>query len=292
MVFLCVFAYSCLYAIVVYNGRRLLLSIAVSPLICMYWLRWRYGSPSANVVRAAVIAFVALSVAAFYSTFRHYDSSKESEGQRSFSTAVAAIKTTSAAGAISQVSGDFLHYFAQYTTHFSLLTIQMVDGGQIPVEPLNSLLFIAEYPIPRVLWPDKAELLGIRLPTTILQLPYHTNWGLGIVANGYQEGGYAVIMLYAFLIVFLIRLVDGAVARQPDNWFVLAILCAVSPHFVTWIRGEPAAMTTTSCEAIVFGWGLGLLARFLYGTSRASMTVAERSIAYFARPGAPGRARI
>jgi hypothetical protein len=33
------------------------------------------------------------------------------------------------------------------------------------------------------------------------------------------------------------------------------------------IRGDPAVMTAEIIEAFVFAWGLGLLARFLFGTA-------------------------
>jgi hypothetical protein len=270
VLFICVLGYAAMYAIVSFAGRRLLLSVAVAPMICMYWLSWRYGSPKANAIRLSVVAFIAVSVCAFYSSFRHFDYTKQAaSNERSFSTAFSALEGASASTAVAQVTGNFLHYFGQYCVHYSLLTIHEIDNGVIPVEPLNSLIYVVGYPIPRAVWPEKPQVLGITIIENYLMLPYRTNWGLGVVANGYQEGGLATIALYAFLAVVLIRLVDDALVRQPNNPFLLATLCASAPHFVSWIRGEPCIMTTEIGEAIAFAWILGVASRFMFGTARA-----------------------
>jgi hypothetical protein len=290
--FLGILGYAALYSIVAFAGRRLVLSVLVAPLICMYWLNWRYASPKKSLLRLGMVALIAVAVTAFYSSFRHFDVSKDSEsGERSFASAIAALKTTSASAAMAQVRGDFLHYFAQYCGHFSLLTIHMVQTGEIPVEPVNSLIYLAGYPVPRVIWPGKPEPLGIRIVYEFLHLPYHTNWGLGIVANGYQEGGFVVIMLYAFLVVVLIRLVDDSLARQPENRFLLAMFCASAPHFVTMIRGEPCVMVSEIGEAIAYAWILGLVGRFMFGTAPTIADLSRRLRGYSPRTGQLGQAR-
>jgi len=264
--FLGIFGYALLFAMVTFVGRRLLLSVAITPLICMYWLKWRYRSAKFNLVWLGFAAFLALGVAAFYSTIRHTNV-MSSTHERSFSSIVQDIKGTSLDKAIAQVSIDWMHYVAQYTTHYSLLTIHLIDGGQAEVEPLNTLAFLATYPVPRMLFPGKPAAYGARIVTDVLRLPYATNWGLGIVGHGYQEGGIPVIMLYAVLIVIMIRVLDDALVRQPSNVYLLGILCTASPHFVSLMRGDTCNMTAEICESFFFAWGLSLLGRFLIGTA-------------------------
>jgi hypothetical protein len=265
--FLGVFVIAALNAMVVFGGRRLLLSVAVAPLICMYWLHWRYSSPKKNLVRLGLATFLALAVTAFYSTFRHFDS--KGDTQRTVSTTVQAMKGASAEKALKAVTNNAFFYFSQYCAHYSLLTIHLIDNEQVQVEPLHSVIYWVTYPVPRAIFPNKPEPLSLRLVSDVLRMPYRTNWGLGIVGTGYHEGGLAVIMLYALLIVLGCRLIDDALVRQPNNPFLLGILCTASPHLAALIRGEFSTLSTDIVESFVFAWGLGLLARFFYGTSRA-----------------------
>lgn len=272
--FLAVFVMAALNSMVVFLGRRLLLSIAIAPLICMYWLSWRYKSPHRNLLRLGIAASLALSVAAFYSTFRHFSNVAGAE-QRSLQSTIAAMKNASAKKAVAAVTDNAFFYFGQYCAHYSLLTIHLVDSGELESKPLDSLLFLVGYPVPRAIWTSKPQPLGITIVRDVLRLPYKTNWGLGIVANGYREGGIPTIMLYAVLLVVGVRLLDDALQRQPNNVFLLGILCTSAPHWVTMIRGEPCVMAAEIGEAFVFAWALGLGARFFYGTAPVALPITD-----------------
>lgn len=264
--FLAIFAYSLLFAMVVFAGRRLLLSVAISPVIAMYWLGWRYRSPKLNLIYLGAAAFLALAVMAFYSTFRH-SSLVSLTQERTFSSILRDMKASNVQKATEQVTKDWMHYLSQYTTHFSLLTIHLVDNGDAPTEPLNTLKFLATYPVPRLLFPGKPSAFGIRIVTDVLRLPYATNWGVGIVGHGYQEGGIAVIMLYGLLIVIVIRILDDSLVRQPNNVILISILCASSAHFVSWTRGDTFNMNAEIMESFAFAWAISLMGRFMFGTA-------------------------
>jgi hypothetical protein len=267
--FVVVFFFCALDSMVVYVGRRLLLSVVATPIVCLYWLNWRYRSIKANLFRLGVATMIALSTAAFYSTFRHFSKVSSFQGQRNLSTTFEAAKGASLQRAIEAVTRDVLHYFGQYTVHYSLLTIQLVDTGRVDVEPLNTLAFVVSYPVPRLLWPSKPDPLSGRIVKGVLNMRSGTNWGLGITAYGYQQGGIVVTALYAFLIVVLVRVIDDPLARQPDNVFLLFVLCASAPHLVAWIRGDAGVMTIEILESVVFAWGVGLVSRFFFGTAPA-----------------------
>jgi hypothetical protein len=266
-IFVAAFVLCALDAMVLFRGRRLLLSVAIAPAICMYWLHWRNLPPTRILIRIAIAAFLALAVAAFYSTFRRFDSRAGFSGERTFATTLQAMKDVSAKDTIGGVTADAYFYFANYAVHYSLLTIQLVENGTIPVEPLHSLAYLATYPIPRDVFPGKPQLLSSRIVTEVLRMPYHTNWGLGIVGTGHHEGGVAVIMLYGVVITLLCRFIDDPLVRQPDNPFLLGVLCTSAPHFTAMIRGDFAIMTSEILESFVFAWALGLLARFIFGTA-------------------------
>jgi hypothetical protein len=185
-----------------------------------------------------MVTGLAFCAAVAYTSFRHFDKGRQGDVDRSFAMTWQAIKNAEMGESFRSVSHNMMFYIAQYCGQYSLLTIHLVDGGQIEVQPLNTLAFLASYPIPRAVWPNKPQSLGIRIVSEILRLPYSTNWGLGIVANSYQEGGLVVTVLYAFLLVVGVRLLDDALVRQPNNVFLLGILCAAAPHYLALVRGS------------------------------------------------------
>ena len=288
LLFLGMFAFAGLFAMVEFRGRRLLLSVAVAPLICMYWLHWRYLPPLKNVMRLGFATLLAFTVTVVYSSFRHFDAAPGEFSARTFGSTIQALKTVQLDKAFEYVRQNMFFYFSQYCTHYSLLTIQLVDNGQIEVEPLNTLAFLAAYPVPRVLWENKPQALGGRMVTEVLRLPYRTNWGLGIVGNCYHEGGLPVVVLYAVLMVLGIRVLDDALVRQPNNVFLLGILCTSAPHFAALIRGDPTNMSAEIIESFAFAWGLGLIGRFLFGTSVVTGTT---RVTPPGNPSAAGRMR-
>ena len=266
VLFVGVFVLASLDAMVVFRGRRLLLSVAVAPLICMYWLHWRYLPPKRNLIQLALAAAIAFSVAGFYNAFRHYKVDTGSE--RTFASTLKAMSTVDLHEAFQSIADNSFLFFGQYCAHYSLLTIQLIDRDQLAVSPFHSLAFMATYPIPRAIYSEKPEPLEVTIVRDVLRLPYQTNWGLGIVATGYHEGGVGVIVLYGILIVVIVRLLDDALVRQPTNPFLLGILSSTAPHFAALIRGGFCVMFVEICEALVFAWALGLVGRFLFGTAQ------------------------
>ena len=215
--FIGLFLYCALFAMVTYVGRRMLMSIAVAPIACMYWLKWRYASPKSILVGLAIAGVIALSVTGFYSSFRHSRAIFGANSDRSFGNVIKALESSSLRSTIEYLKRDSLHFFSQYTVHYSLLTIHLIESREIEVEPLNTLRFLATYPIPRSVWPGKPAALGVRIVSEILRLNVKTNWGLGVVGHCWHEGGYPVIVLYGFLMVVVIRLLDNAMRRHPNN---------------------------------------------------------------------------
>jgi len=266
--FLGLFIYLALFVMVTFVGRRLIMSIVIGPLVCMYWLKWRYSSPKTIFAGMVIAGLMTFSVALFYSSFRHSSAIWGKEGERSFANVLKAVEQTSVQGMVDYFTSQSLHYFSQYTQHYSLLTIHLIEAREIEVQPLNTLAFLATYPVPRGLWAGKPQALGGRIVTDVLRLSAQTNWGLGIVGHGWHEGGYAVIIFYGFLMVVVIRLMDDAMRRHPDNRFLIATFVAASPHVLAFTRGDTVTMSTEILEAFAFAWLVGTMGRFMFGTER------------------------
>ncbi len=70
----------------------------------------------------------------------------------------------------------------------------------------------------------------------------------------------AVAALYAYLVVFLIRMFDDPLRRQPTNPFLVAMLASAGPHLIAWARGDLAIMSLNCIECFFFAFALGLIA--------------------------------
>ncbi|MEX0641191.1 MAG: hypothetical protein WD468_00740, partial [Pirellulales bacterium] len=160
-----------------------------------------------------------------------------------------------------------LHYFSQWSTHYSLLAERFVNTGQLEPVPLNTLRFMLTYPIPRSIYPEKPEIIGITMVRDIVGYGT-TNWGIGIAGHGAYEGGIPALILYALLIAFGLRTVDEAMRSQPSNPFLLAALVSAAPHILSIPRGDFGVMIVESIEAYAFAFALAIVCRFLFGSTQ------------------------
>jgi hypothetical protein len=265
--FIGVFLYFSLFAMVTYVGRRMLMSIFAAPILCMYWLKWRYYSPKYILAGMAIGGALMFTAIGFYSTIRHARELYGLQGERTFANVLKTMASTRLSDEVAYLRTQSFHFFSQYTVHYSLLTIHLIESREVEVEPLATLRFLATYPIPRAIWSGKPASLGIRIVNDVLRLNVPTNWGLGVAGHGWHEGGYLVIALYGFLMVVVIRMMDGAMVRQPSNPFLIATLVAGAPHILGWPRGDSFPMSAEIMEAFLFAWLAGTFGRFVFGTA-------------------------
>ena len=219
-----------IYSMLVSPGRRLLLSIFLGPVLYVYWVQIRHWKPTRIVITMAVAALVLLAVSAAYSKVRWYNLAVQE--RRSVKGVVQQLKDLQTRGDyFSIVLKNRLQYFAQDNAHFAMLTERYVSQGAIAPVPLNTLRFLASYGIPRKLWHNKPEVIGLTITRDTARIP-GTNWGVGIAGHGAYEGGILALMLYAVLLAFFIRILDEPLQLQPGNPFLVAIHAGALPHII------------------------------------------------------------
>ncbi len=265
--FIGVLVAACLYSMVVFTGRRLLLSVLVAPVVCVYWSHVRYWRPTRAVAFMCVAGLLIFVSALIYSSFRWFSVGRYAVERNTANVVQKLKEQVKGRNWIESFVSNKLHYFAQYATHYSLLTQRYVANGQLTPKPFNSLVFIAAYPIPRRIWPDK--------PLTVSEYLVHeivgergTNWGLGIAGHGAYEGGLLAVIIYGFLWSFGIRFIDDPLKRQSTNPFLLSIFATCAPHVLGWSRGDIAIVTIECLECFFFAGILSIAARVLFGTVR------------------------
>lgn len=264
--FLAVFAAAAMYSMMIFNGRRMLMTVFLGPILVVYWTtlrNWRISWSLTYLSAGAAIVFMA---AATYSTFRHFNIADPTK-RRDVSTVIDQIQRVNLKNAIELISEGKLDFFSQSNVQVSMLVHQLVASKQLKPEVANSLAFIVAFPIPRKVWASKPETIGHRIGHKILGLPATTNWGVGVAGHGAFEGGLAIMVFYAFLLASGLRLIDTAMARQPTNPFLIGILTAAIPHLIGFARGDFGIMSIETLNIFAFAIPFGIVGRMFFGTA-------------------------
>jgi hypothetical protein len=289
--FVAVFLAGCFYAMLSFGGRRLILTVLLGPVLCVYMYHARYWRPAKSAVVVAIAAVGLFMLTLMYSAVRHYDRVAGSSGR-------------TAAGLVEQLEkvgrGDWLQhfldnqlfYFSQQTVHYSLLSEHFVNTGMLEPKFLNSVKFVLAYPIPRSIWPQKPVALGATIVQDIVGYRA-TSWGCGIAGHAAYEGGLLLAVLFGYFAAFGAKLVDSSLQRQPTNPFLIAILAAASAHILAWPRGDLGNMTNEILECFLFAVVLGLSGRVFFGTDRSYQLGGSATMRFpvdyrDSRPGAAG----
>lgn len=265
--FVAVFISTALFSMLVFSGRRLLLSIFLGPVLCVYWVHARYWRPSRCLTTLAVATVLILAISIVYSSFRWFSRGQEGEA-RTVATIVEKIRNLpKKRNLFGAYFGSQLRYFSQNNTYYSLLTERLVATGDIQPKALNTLRFLAAYPIPHRWWAGKPEIIGLTITRDVVHIP-STNWGVGIAGHGIYEGGIPALIVYAYLMAFGIRFLDEPMRAQPGNPFLVSLHAAAFPHLVAIPRGDLGNMTIDTVECFVYLIMLGIACRVVFGTER------------------------
>lgn len=270
--FLGTFVVTALYAMVVSGGRRLLLSMFLGPILCLYWSQVRYWRPTRVLMAAGVAMCMILAVSAVYSRVRWYNLTIKE--QRTATGIVNQLKKVREEGNLFSIfTQNQLAYLTQENGHYGLLTKRYVDEGSMRPVPLNTLRFLVTYPIPRAIWQNKPEVVGLTMPRDYAGVG--TNWGLGIAGHGAYEGGAVALMIYAVLLSFFMRCFDEPMRLQPMNPFLIFMHASALPHIVGIARGDFGIMTKEAGQAMLFAFILGFVCRMIFGTQRETIPAAN-----------------
>jgi hypothetical protein len=286
LLFIGVFLSAALFSMVVFSGRRLLLSIFLGPVLCIYWTHARHWRPAKCMTALAMAATLILAVSAVYSTFRWFSRGPDKQERTAKSVLAQLSGLREKEGLFRGIMANKLHYFSQWSVHYSFLTKRYVDMGRLTPRPLNTLAFLATYPIPRRIWPDKPQTVGITVPHEMEGI-VSTNWGVGIPGHGAYEGGVIVVILYALLIAVGIRLMDDPLRDQPGSPFLIALHAAAYPHVIAIPRGDLGIMVIETVECFVFAILVSVACRMVFGTEQRIARARLSPIQY--RYPLPGR---
>ena len=259
-ILLAVLVLCAVYVMRISHGRRLLLCVAFAPIAVAYWTKWRYKSRTRVLLIGGAGAAFVLLIGLWYQTFRFYDRGKHAQ-ERTFANTVQAAKQVDVDSMLEQVR-DWKWRLSQGAFPYAMIVKRLVDSGQLDERPLNSIQFLLTYPIPRKYWDKKPYPLGASIVRDVLHLKYRTTWGLGVAGQAYYEGDWYALVVYAALIVLLVRLVDEPLKREPNNPFFIAVCASASLYLVAWPRGDLGVQTAEIVECFLFLVGLQFAGAF------------------------------
>lgn len=241
-------------------GRRGLISVMLVGGWVWYYYVLRFKRPSALVARLMMVGAVVVVVVATYGTFRG------KQEQSTLATFKSRISQFASAGG-SGLSRQSLMQLAYTDTSIRTLFIIENYGERYPHIPGNGAGLFFGMPIPRAIWTDKPEGLGLILRTQMDEL---ANLGPGIIGHGWAEGGWVGIIGYAIFFGLLTGAIDRVIRERSWNpFFVIAIGAALGDVFGI-PRGE-ASIFLALCVAGFFAmWlptgGINLVLGRILGT--------------------------
>jgi hypothetical protein len=267
-VFIGVFLSALMLAMLAGATRRLFLSVFLGPVVVVYMTYVRHWRPSRALLALGLAGVTLLSVNFIYNSFRRVG--MRGGVERTASSLIEGAKNVDSTW-LQTLSSDTFRMMAQSNVQYALFTKRNVDMGRLEAKPLNTLMFLASYPIPRPLWPEKPSVIGLIITHEVVGAR-KANWGVNVIGHAAYEGGLWVAALYGFLAAVGLRFLDDPFLRQPTNPFMMSVFAAAAPHIVGWPRGDIGVMTTETAECFLFVMVLAIGARILFGTERGTRT--------------------
>jgi hypothetical protein len=246
------------------QGRRLVLTVLMAPVLVIYYYQVRYWRPRKTLIACGVALAGLFMAELMYSSIRHFDRRGE-RLERTASNVISQVKKIGDKDWYGRFADDKLWHFSQQVVHYGMITDRFISLDRLHPKPFNTFKFLMVYPVPRMLWPNKPVSLG-RTITHEVQ-GRKTSWGTGVAGHAAYEGGLIVAVMFGYFAAFGVRLFVDPLARQPENPFLIAMLACASMQLLAWPRGDLSVMTFETVESLLFVFGLGIVCRIVFGTA-------------------------
>jgi hypothetical protein len=248
-------------------GRQDFLSVIFATFICFYWVWLRFKAKKIVMLWVAAGAALALIGVTGMSAYRFQSRDPSSN---IFSSGLNAIEQMPEAFS----SDNAQSLLGAGITDASLGAVDIYTTEGQPTKPFFTIWWVVTSPIPRVFWDDKPRSLGDTLPFDIgyaQNVHSFINFGPGIVAHGFQEGGIHMLIFYGFLIGALFRLFDEVLARHSNNAIMLGMFCSGSGTLVAFYRGDLGLYVVLLSASVIIAVVFNFIGRSLFGTTYSGM---------------------
>ncbi len=243
-------AFSLILSTVGSIDRRNFLSVIFMIGWLWYYLSLRYQPRPKLLAKIAVLCTIAFVMLATYNAFRQDRGfgADFAMRQRQF---MEGIKKGPDLSARNIVGGILLQ-----DTPICTMAIMENYGDQWDFLPMHGVIYYFTNPIPRAIYPDKPNAVGIILQD---QLSVPANLGVGCIGHGWAEAAWFGVLYYALGLGIICGIADRLVRRfANDPFFMIALGCSLG-NVLGLARGETSLFLVIitagfiACQVIFWG---------------------------------------
>lgn len=227
-VFFMVLAVAAVTTLAATAGRRGVLSVLLAIFWMWYYFRLRFNTRAVIAAKVAIPAAVGMFLLLGYSSVRHQiDTGEATAGTRA--QQMLQVITNP------RINVDAMVANLNQDTPYNTVFIMEHYPDYFTKDFLEGALYVIVHPIPRALWPDKPQGLGVDIQK---QMRAQANLAPGIIGHGWAEAQWIGIIYYGLFFGFLVRVLDEAVRRNLSNPFVIAVLGCYLGNVFALTRGD------------------------------------------------------
>ncbi|MFG0246920.1 MAG: hypothetical protein ACF8MF_12805 [Phycisphaerales bacterium JB052] len=210
-------------------GRREILGVVLAILWAMYFSHWRNLGFKSVIARISVVCIGGLILLGLVTSARSGDFREQSAMQN-----ISTLKSASAGEGVKEM------LYGQRAGLNSMWLIESRPDSH-DYDTLHTLKLMIGFPIPRAVWLNKPDALGITMPKLEIKVPGKPkgwNIGPGIIGHIANDNPFIALWLYPIIIGFVFRIFDRAVMWFSTNPFVVLPMGAAIGQVIGMPRGE------------------------------------------------------
>lgn len=265
------------------SGRRGLLSVFMAG----GWM-WYFHSLRFRTVPGIMLK-LGLAGAAAFVFMGAYNTTRGESGRESIATFFS--RASQISGLVSRGVVHSRELEGMVYSDTSLNTLFIIDNYPDPYPYVtgNGAGLFFGMPIPREIWPDKPEGLGLILKS---QMNVPANLGTGIVGHGWAEGAYFGVVCYAVFFGLLVGAMDRAIAERSWNPYFVAATGASLGNVFGLARGETSIFLALIVAGFIGTWVALSMTNLFLGKVLGAIPMPVPALGENAPPGrwAPGAA--
>lgn len=210
-------------------GRRDLLGVLLAIMWALYFSHWRSLGIKRSLLRFSVVAVGGLILLGLVTSARSADFRDQSAIQN-----IQSLRSASAGEGITAV------LYGQSAGLNSMWLIESRPESN-DYDTLHSLRLMIAFPIPRAIWHQKPDGLGITMPKYEIKVAKKAkewNVGPGIIGHIANDNPWLALWMYPIIVGVVFRVFDRAAMWYSTNPFVVLPMGAAIGQVVGMPRGE------------------------------------------------------
>lgn len=246
------------------SGRRSMLGVLMVVPWVWYYLALRNQPLRSWLPKAGVLMFLGFVLLVGYSGVR----ASLRTSTKSVNELVSALMQSATSADLSRDTlGRDLFYQDAATNSMWIMDSY---GETYQQRPFHGLYWFVTNPIPRSMWPDKPEALGLEISR---QMNIQANLGPGVIGHGWAEAGWIGIIYYAVFLGFIFGIADRLLQLRADNPYFVVVMGSALGQMIAMSRGDTPLFLLQTTMAMLFSMAVLYGLKMVFGTVMAAFPV-------------------